>query len=482
MRPGVEVTTRDSSPPRTPPTDTATWFVTGITEWGPNSAVLVSSLEDFKTEFGGRLSYSVLYDSVEAFFAEGGPRAYVGRVLGPSPVRAFANIFDQAGSTSPGDVALVATAKDYGEYGNGLNVEVTVSGSDFTIIVSHDTDGVLENSGTLADRAAAVTWSEVSDYLTITLGASAEDPRAQGPTSLTTGADDHASIAESNWEAALNLFTRDLGPGQVSAPGHATTQGHTDLLEHAEANNRVAILDTTNTSTVSTLRTTGTTARALGGSEFGGLFTPWLTIPGITASTTRTVPPSPIVAAVIARSDGLGSQNQPAAGENGLVNYPTGSAVTITSETDLENLSNDGVNVIREIYGGLRVYGFRTLVNKDTSPLHWQLANARLFMAVRAKGEAIGERYVFRKVDGQGKTLGDYQGELIAMLLPYHLDGSLYGTTPADSFAVDVGEGVNPVASIEDGIIKAVVSLKASPMGELVRLEIVRRRISEVLA
>ena len=490
-RPGTEITARDTSPPRSAPTDTGVWFVTGIAEAGPSTAQHITSLDAFTDIYGGRVSYSVLYDSLETFFNEGGSSAYVARVSGPTPVKASANVFDQSGSTNPADRSLIATAKHAGEWYNSINVETTggAGASDpFVVIISHDTDGTLETSPSLATRAEAVTWSAGSDYVDLTLGASAENPRAQGPTSFTSGADDHASITETEWTAALVQFQSTLGPGQVSAPGRSTSASHVALAAHALANGRVALcdaadVDDTGKSTLTTAVATDQTALTQAQERVSALLAGWTNIEGLVASTTRSVPPSATYAGLIARNDAVNDPGQAAAGVNGR----SLTALEVRcefSDDDYEDLNEAQVNMLRpfaQYDGEVRAYGYRTMALKASNPNHWQLSGARLFMAIRARGEEIAEHYVFGQIDGRGHLLSAYAGELTGMLVEFYNADALYGDTPAEAFAVSVGPDVNPVAQLADGIVKAVISIRVSPFGELVRLEIVKRSLTESL-
>lgn len=483
MRPGTLITARDTPAPRaSAPTDTGGWFVTGLAEQGPITPQRVTSLQRFKRVYGNRVSYSVLYDSLDAFFTEGGSVAYVARVQGPAPVRATGSLYDQLGS-AVGDVALSVAAKYAGDYYNNLRVQVTGTGP-YTITVSHVTDGTLETSPSLADRAAAVTWSALSSWVDIALGVSNELPRAQGPTALTGGTDDRASVTETQWTAALTQFAATLGPGQVSAPGRSTTAAYSALLAHAEAYNRVALLDSADVTSAdrSSLIASAAALQALGaGVRYGGLHAPWVNIAGLVASTTRAVPASAVKAGLIARNDAVNDPGQAADGVNGR----SAAAISVRAaftDDDYEALNAGAVNLFRAFpqYGGeVRAYGDRSLADKDTYPLYWQLPWARLFMAVRAQGQDIAEHYVFSQVDGRGHTLAAYAGELTGMLLELYNADAFYGDSPAEAFNVNVGSAVNTIGDIADGNIRAVISVRMSPFSELVRLEITRRSITE---
>lgn len=484
-RPGTQIISRDSAPPRGAPTDTGTWFVAGFTTKGDHeNAIEINGMNDYIELLGERTAATAtLYDAAETFFKEGGTSMFVGRVVGPTPVAATANLWDASGSTAPGDVALAVTAKSVGEWGNSLNVAVTAgdNAGEFKIVVTHDDDGDLETSPSLTDRDAAVAWAEESDYIDIALGASAEDPRVNAAQGLTGGDDDDASIADAQWEAALDLFTRDLGPGQVSMPGRTTGQAHQDLLDHAEANDRVAILDLADTATKATLTAATAAARAAAEGRYGGAFAPWDIVPGVLPGTTRTVPPSARVAGTIARNDNAGeSPNQPAAGNMGIARYATG-VTQSWSDSDREDLNEAGVNVSRSLYGQVKTYGYRTLVDAETDPVWLNLANAREYMKIAAEANAIAERYVFQQIDGRGLKIAQFEGDLRGMLMAEYRANALYGNTPDEAFNVDVGSTVNTPTSIANGELRAVIGVKLSPYAELVIVEIAKVAITEAL-
>jgi hypothetical protein len=186
-------------------------------------------------------------------------------------------------------------------------------------------------------------------------------------------------------------------------------------------------------------------------------------------------------AGLMARSDAVQSPNIPAAGENGQARYAFDLSQAAWDDATRESLNDGGVNVARVLFGGVRTYGYRTLVDPDTDPNHVMLNNARLFMAIRARAAAILERYVFAQIDGGRKKLGQLAGELAALLNEYYEAGSLYGSTPQEAFLVDVGDSVNTPSSIAAGELHASLAVRPSPEAELVVLEIVRVGIQESL-
>lgn len=284
--------------------------------------------------------------------------------------------------------------------------------------------------------------------------------------------------------AALALFTRDLGPGQVSAPGRLTAAQRLIIANHARDNNRIAILDATNTAVVATLTAETTIAGITAETErVTSIWAPWVVVPGTTDGSTRTIAPSAIVAGVMSRNDGEGrSPNEPSAGALG--ESLQGIDVTQAwSDTDRTTLNVNGMNVLRDIYDGVRIYGHRTLSDPAVSlEANWlQLSNSRLIMGIQAQLDEVAERFVFREIDGRRLTINEFGGALTGVILPYWQRGSLYGATPEEAFKVDVGPNVNTDVTIAAGTLKANIALRTSPFAEEVVLEIVKTRITEAV-
>ena len=84
--PGVVVTTGAVAGPSAPTVAPAsTYFAVGLADRGATDrAILVNSVDQYTTEYGGATSYSPLYDDIKTFFEEGGTRAYITRVVGPA--------------------------------------------------------------------------------------------------------------------------------------------------------------------------------------------------------------------------------------------------------------------------------------------------------------------------------------------------------------------------------------------------------------
>lgn len=488
MKPGVNITTRESQAPASIPTDTGVGFMVGVTERGPLLPVPVYNMTDYERVYGIRQSYAITaYDSAEFFFKEGGYKLYVGRVFGPAAVVASVNLIDNVAATT-----LVAKAKGPGDYGNDLNVVVRTNTQDATIPVGSwrarvqtDAAVILEESYDLLDDQAGLLWaSTISNYIDFTDGASLLDPVAN-TYALTGGVLDQASIVDAQWQAGFDRFTKDMGPGQIFAPGRTTTAGYIQIANHALNNGRTGLFDGADTAVAATLTAVppaivDSSSRR---SRYGGLFAPWIRVPGLAAGSVRVVPPSAMVAGVMARNDSEGlSPNEPSAGNNGI--FRTALGVTQAwDDNTRQTLNNAGVNVIVDKYGQRKIYGYRTVADPINDNEWVNLANVRLQRAVYAIANAVGERFLFRQIDGQGRLQNEFNGALVGeVLMPFYLAGSLYGTTPDEAFSVNTGPSVNTPTTLAANELHAVITLRMSPFGEEIDIEIVKLMITEEIA
>ncbi|HEX3455221.1 MAG TPA: hypothetical protein VHS03_11385 [Gaiellaceae bacterium] len=281
---------------------------------------------------------------------------------------------------------------------------------------------------------------------------------------------------------ALANLTADLGPGQVFAADPAIADvaaNQSALLAHAQACNRVALL-TTADGDATTLSAAGLALQTDANARYGALFAPSAVIPGVVAGATRNVPYSAIEAGIISRNDVSYNPNIAAAGVLGQAVYALDVNGRYT-DADFATLNVNSVDMARIIYGGVRTYGYRTLVDPVANPEWLDFGWARLNMAITAQAEAIGEGYVFSQLDGRGLTLAQFGADLSAMLSGYYDAGALYGATPQDAFNVDVGSSVNTPATIANGELHAVLEVRMSPFAEYVVIEIVKVDTTQAL-
>lgn len=472
-RPGSVVSLLDTPSSVSIPTDTGTLFITGLTDRGPVTPLLVQSITDFVNKYGDRQTYSSLYDYLETFFREGGSRAYVERIVGASATKGVRNLLDTDSA-----VSLITTAIGPGAWSANYKIVVYVSGSTFGIKVT-DTNGVvLEDSGYLDSQASAVTWSQGSNYIRITLGATALLPIAMSATAMSAGGDDRSSIVDADWVTGQNYFTADLGPGQIAQCGRTSSTAHTQLTDHATLYSRVALLDLTDSVTVGTL--TG----ALPASHLRNAapWVPWAKIPALSgaAGSYRTVQMSAGIAGIIARNDPIIGVNSTSAGKNGIFRYINGLSQPGWTDDQRQTLNTAGVNVVRSMLGGIRVYGWRSLADPVNDQMWLNFGNARLYMALSAELSLVAEGYMFEDINTE--NIGGFNAALSGVMMFHFNNGDLYGDTAEESFTVDTGPTVNTAATAAALEMHGVVNVKMGVFAEYIPIQIVKRQITDVIA
>jgi hypothetical protein len=290
----------------------------------------------------------------------------------------------------------------------------------------------------------------------------------------------HARISRATTQDATGIsgalanFGAQLGPGQVSAINVNTDSDVISaLFTHAQANNRVAIVDAA-ASGISDLETLADLVPP-NDASYGALFSPQVIGPGpagVAGVTSRTVPPSPVVAALCARVDALGNPNQAAAGRDFPLQYVQDFQYT-RSMADIDTLLNNGINSFADVYGVLENYGFQTPVAQTDQDPFWQFNCSRMRMAIVAGAKALGENYMFKPLDAQGLIEGALKTDLDAMLLGWYNANSLYGATPQDAFQVDVSGVINTSTTIAQGELHAIASVRLSLHAKSVVIELV---------
>ena len=189
------------------------------------------------------------------------------------------------------------------------------------------------------------------------------------------------------------------------------------------------------------------------------------------------------VAGVFARNMAGGvSPNEPSAGELGKFNTVL-SLTQSYSDASRQTLNSAGVNIIRDIYGDRKVYGWRTTADPVLDTRWLNLGNSIMVRAITAQAGAVGERFVFRQIDGQGILISQFGAALTGeVCMPLFFEGSLYGDSPSEAFSVDVGPSVNTPTTIANGELHAIIKMRMSPFAEEVRIEIVKYLVTESLA
>jgi hypothetical protein len=484
--PGVVVTTGavagPSSPARAP---SSTYFAVGQAERGPVAApALVNSLSEFVTLFGGRTTYGALYDDLVTYFQEGGTRAYVARVVGPAATTGALAAALQDRNATPDDT-LSVTASSPGAWSSGVSLRVLDGASEDTFRIQVFLGGVLaEDHTNLHSPQEAVTKVNArSRYIRLADSGSAtaapdNNPAVVGPVTLAAGTDDRASITATHYVTALGLFERGLGDGAVAIPGIGPSV-HDGLVDHANDNNRIALLCALENADSATLIGLATDLNA----HRAGLFAPWIRVPDEFGGS-RTISPEGYVAAARSKAHERVGPWQAAAGEISKATYVTAPDEVLTVAAANE-LDENKVNVIRTVAGSVRLYGWRS-TSADVD--NWAyLTGAEVVNRVVTEAEKQLEQYVFGVIDSAGHLLATIRGTLIGIVLPMAEAGGLFARRDVDGTVLDPGysvttdETINPVASLALNQVLAKVGIRVAPTAAIVELDVTKAAVTAAL-
>lgn len=464
--PGPVVKSGEDSSGSSLPTGISTIFVPGLSEKGPIDAPSVAtSFGQFKNVAGARAGNTALWDFVDTHFRCGGSRVVWARETGDDPKFASGKL---AGASAD---ALGVTATSVGEWANDLDFIVTVVETTKRKVVVK-LDGAVIQELTFATNEEAVSWASTSPYFRFSdLGGGL--PKA-ATLELSGGTDDRESAEDANLEAALALFTEDYGSGKVVLPGHTSTSAQKIAQAHAEAYGRTTRLDGIDGPKAEVL-SQAAALRAEATARYGGILWPWAVVKGIAPGTTRTVPYSAVDTALAARNAAAGlAPNDAAAGDLGIApDFVLGLSQPALTKDEREEMNDAGVNVAREMLGSVRMYGYRTLVNPLIDDTWIDLGNADLYAFIKAECNAIGERFVLKKIDGHGKLAGKLASAISSEVLGplYDLD-ALVGETAPEAYEVDVGPSINTPESIAAKRLRAKVRAHMAGMAEIVEIEL----------
>jgi hypothetical protein len=459
--PGVFPTIGETLPSTSLPSSTGTAFVVGLAERGPvDAAIPLLSMAQYASKCGSRVSYSSVFDTLDVAFDRGLNQAYFVRRVGPAAVTATKDLVDISAANS-----LEVNATSPGEWGNSISVETVDGVAEGNIKIKvFDGEDLTEASPEVADNAAAVAWAAASSSLIALKDLGGDIPKAQKIT-LAGGADDRASVDANVIAEGLALFSPDLGPGQVAAPGNSSEDVQLAVIAHCDETERNAFLDAEDTAESSGVIAAALALRSAVGARQAAVFDPWDTAKGVALGTTRTVPPCARQLGAVAAVDAqTGNASEPAAGDNGKAR--TGGLVIGLARTrsneEREALNDAGVNVSIMDDGVPTTYGWRTLADPVTDRRWLPLNVARVMTGIAYEAKAVLKRYLFKKTDAQGKTVAAAEGSIQSEVLkPLYTGGALYGTTEAEAASVTVTQEVNPT---DGSIAKLEADVGASPV------------------
>lgn len=276
--------------------------------------------------------------------------------------------------------------------------------------------------------------------------------------------DDKAPAAASGGGRDALYIGRDGGPGArsglkcfeevdevaiIAAPGQISPAVQDALLSHCETRkDRFAILDSPETITGGVDKLPKPRD-----SKYGAYYFPWIQVYDPDKGNIF-VPPSGHIAGVYSRTDSeRGVHKAPA---NELVRGALGLKYNVSKgEQDL--LNPKGINAIRFMNGGIRIWGARTL-SSDPS---WRYINVRrLFIMVESSIERATQWVVFEPNDH--RLWKRVQRTIASFLTLLWRNGALMGVSPEQAFYVKCDDETNPPEVIDAG--QLVVEIGLAPV------------------
>ena len=334
----------------------------------------------------------------------------------------------------PSADTLTVTAKHYGDWGNGLNVAVIAgdAGGEFKLVITHDTDtSVSETSPSFATGALAAGWA--SQYVTVT----------DVPGRLSIRRSSRRSPSQAARTITRPRPTRRGRPPwrcsrATSAPGRCPRRAGRRRRDTPTCSRTPPRATVTRSWTARTPRRSPPTPprpRSCARSRPPGRACSSRHGPS-SRDRAGHVPHDPLFgvqAGVIARGQAQGlDEGEAFAGPlKGRSAFATGLSQAAWTDAQRGTLNDAGVLVARldPVYGVL-AYGNRTLSDPAAKPLEVEASAARVIMAIKARGDAVAQRYAFAQIDDRRLKLGEFAGDLDGEACrPYYDAGALYGET-----------------------------------------------------
>jgi phage tail sheath protein FI len=479
---------------------TSTAGFVGLTQRGPTQPMLITSWPEYTRWYGSLIepSASALPWAVQGFFANGGQRVFIARVIGDKAVTASLTLAGEDGPT--------ITALGPGTWGNDVSVEVLPSArgdsTRFRLRVTFDTgipgQVVTEDFDQLSpdpkDPRYAVSVVNVGSHLVNLAFPAAGTPAvpgAQGPTALAGGTDgDTVSLA---------TFT---GVTQEPVPANQLTglaalaliddisilavpdAVNGDLLSAAEQNelqravisqcetlrDRVAVLDVPpNASDI--MRNPG---KYVITSNYAAIYYPHLRVIDPVSRSTALVPPSGFVAGIYAFNDiTRGVHKAPANYEvQGILTVdltPTEGPLEFpVTKGDQDVLNPMGINAFRDFRpagNGIRLWGARTMASDP----EWIYVNVRRLFNFVEKSVDRGLQWLVFEPNSE-PTWAKVRRTISTFLERVWRDGALMGTTKEEAFFVRCDRTTMSTDDILNGRLICLVGLAAVRPAEFVIL------------
>lgn len=478
--------------------------ITAFVGWASKGAVdraeLVLSWSDFERKFGGLDTRSLLGYAVSHFFANGGQRAYIVRLVTTGSSTASDNA---AAAAVTLEGKLTVTAKDPGAWGNDYAI-VTKKRVDDTSrfqlkVVNHKQDPkgvsieVFDNLSMNPADARYVVNVLKSDSLLVgaKLVGTPTDPPADTvfgsggevpDTAKLTGGED-GKVLEPNDSAFENALQPTSGTGGVyhldridlfnllCVPGETNATPLTTLQKFCRDRRAFLVADCASNASLTSLANgpTGLTGNDAINAAF---YFPWLTAPDpLQENRGAEYPPCGFVAGIYARTDSSRGVWKAPAGTDASLTGVLGVKTMLTND---ENgvLNPKAVNCIRNfpVYGTV-LWGVRTLQGDDERGSEWKYVPVRrtalfieetLYRALKWVVFEPNDEPLWAQIR---LNVGAFMHDLFRQ-------GAFQGKTPREAYFVKCDSETTTQNDINRGIVNIIVGFAPLKPAEFVIIKI----------
>ncbi len=472
---------------------TSTAGFLGETERGPTEPRLVTSWSQFQKVYGSYFEMTNVSNflpyAVEGFFANGGARCYIARIVDKDADKAEIKL------NKNGTNCLTVRAVGEGSWGNRVAVKVqegtfsTASKPLFKLTVYYWSRGSVDTTNPdktadvkevfddlsvdpLSDNYYENRVNGISNLIAISKedGDSGDTPDGPGDlTALSGGSDGSLPVDLDDYKRdsqeddvpgkrrGLNAFKEIDEISIVYAPN--PDDNLTDaLITHCETlKDRFAIIDCDmGSSNIDNIK-----PRDKNETSYAAYYYPWIKVYDPLTKLSKLVPPGGHVAGVYARTDiERGVHKAPA---NEKVKGAVGLEFQITKgEQDI--LNPRGVNCIRAFPGrGIRVWGARTL----SSNTLWKYVNVRRLLLYIEESIEEGTQWVVFEPNNE-KLWGRVRASITEFLTRVWRDGALMGTKPEEAFFVKCDRTTMTQDDIDNGRLICVIGVAPVKPAEFV--------------
>lgn len=483
----VDVNTGQVSRPAQPET-ASKFFAVGYSTWGPvNTPTVVTGWQEFTRRFGSFNLNSFLAIAMYIYFnLFKGDRAVICRVVGDDAAVATVTVDDRGtGVGQPKDTLKIDAKYPSSSVDVRYTIEDGTVTNTFKLKVRSVALGILEVYDDLKIDAASITLVNQRSALVFltnmnsTNAAPTNLPALTEEAILAGGTDDFAGLAAADYigtddgttRTGLQTFnSEEWGTGQVAIPGLTTNAVHAALIVHAEAFNRLALLDPPFASDKDEV----VAIRALYGTNHGAIHWPWVEMLDFAGSgLNKFYPPSAFAAGACAKSDQeVGVHKAPA-------NYVIPGALNVeraagdypqTDQSTRAYLAEKDVNVITPLpQQGVKIYDEQVMTGDNRVKTIHEIRTLNLiYFQLKENYQSLP----FAVMDATGSLFREAKSLAESYLRQLWRAGALYGETEEEAYIVTCDTNNTSADDLDEGRLNVDVGVRLSQASRFVHVRI----------